>query len=150
MIYDNLADLARYKGLHRNIDQAIAYLQETDLSQLEPGRYDIASDAVFLLVQDNTLNRTPNDSFEYHKRYMDLQFLLSGNENFRYSRTAAAEVQTFNDVDDFGLISSQEAYDLELTPETFVMVYPGEYHQPSQIGRGDKHVRKCVVKILID
>lgn len=150
MIYDELSHLSRYKGLHGNIDTAIDFLLTTDLTQLEPGRHEIAGDRAFLLIQDNTLNREPSDSFEYHAKYMDLQLLISGNEHFRYTRTVDGEVQAFNDGDDFGLIRSSEGLDLELDGKTFVMVYPGEYHQPNQIGKAGDQVRKCVVKILID
>lgn len=150
MIYDELDKLNRYRGLHANIDRAIDYLDKTDLSQLEPGRHEIAGDAAFLLIQDNTLNKEASDSFEYHHNYMDLQLLVSGHENFRYTRTADGVIQDFNETDDFGLIRSATGLDLELNGQTFVMVWPGEYHQPSQIGKGSDQVRKCVVKILID
>lgn len=150
MIYDELSQLSRYRGLHTNIDLAIDYLEKTDLTQLDSGRHEVAEDKVFALVQDNTLNDQPSDSFEYHERYMDLQFLLTGNESFRYTRTAEAIIQEFDAKDDFGLIRSSRALDLELDGQTFVMVWPGEYHQPSQLGRGQRLVRKVVVKILID
>ncbi|MFA9413786.1 YhcH/YjgK/YiaL family protein [Streptococcus sp. E29BA] len=150
MIYDDLSKLDRYKGLHTNIDTAIDYLLKTDLSQLEIGRHTIDGDKVFLLLQDNTLNSEPSESFEYHAKYMDLQLLVSGNENFRYTRTIDADLQPFNEADDFGLIRSSVGLDFELDGQTFIMVYPGEYHQPSQLGKAGYQVKKGVIKILID
>lgn len=150
MIYDYLDQIERYRGLHANINVAIDYLKTTDLTQLELGRHDVAGDKVFVFRQDNTLNAQPNNSFEYHKRYLDLQFLLDGNENFRYTRKAEGEDKPFDSESDIGFVTSHQAYDLELTDGAFVMVFPGEYHQPSQLGRGGSLVQKVVVKILID
>lgn len=150
MIYDYLDQLNRYRGLHANIDLAIDFLDKTDLTQLELGRNEVAGDQVFALVQNNTLNDQPSDSFEYHERYMDLQFLLEGNEHFRYTRSSEGVIQEFDAVNDFGLIRSSTGLDLELNGQTFAMVWPGEYHQPNQLGRGGQSVKKVVVKILID
>lgn len=150
MIYDYLDQLNRYRGLHANIDVAIDYLEKTDLTQLELGRHEVAGDKVFVFRQDNTLNDQPTERFEYHKRYMDLQFLLEGNEFFRYSPSSEGEDTPFDKDSDIGFIRSSQAYDLELTDGTFVMVFPGEYHQPSQLGRGEHLAKKVVVKILID
>lgn len=150
MIYDYLDQISRYRGLHVNIDLAIDYLEKTDLTTLELGRHEVAGDKVFVFRQDNVLNDQATDNFEYHKRYMDLQFLLGGHEHFRYARKAEGEDKPFDDSSDIGFILSKEAYDLELTEGTFVMVFPGEFHQPSQMGRGDSLAQKVVVKILID
>lgn len=150
MIYDYLDQLNRYRGLHANIDLALDYLASTDLTQLDLGRHEVAGDRVFVLLQNNTLNTEPTDRFEYHQRYMDVQFLLEGNEYFRYSRVADCEAQAFDAESDIGFIHSQTALDLELDGQTFAMVFPGEYHQPNQLGRAGTQVKKCVVKILID
>lgn len=150
MIYDDLDKLNRYRGLHNNIALAIDYLTQTDLTELSLGRHEVADDRVFIFLQDNSLNTQPSDSFEYHKRYMDLQFLLVGNEFFRYTSHSEGDIKDFDTDSDIGFVKSSTGYDLELTPETFVMVFPGEYHQPSQLGRGGQQVTKVVVKILID
>lgn len=150
MIYDDLAVISRYRGLHPNIDVAIDYVLSTDLSQLSTGRHDIFGEQVFLLIQANTLNAEPNETFEYHKQYMDLQFLIKGNENFRFSRSVDEVIQEFDQENDYGLIRSRSGLDLELDGQTFVMVWPDEHHQPGQIGHSGTQVRKCVIKILID
>lgn len=150
MIYDQLDQLSRYRGLHPNIDTAIDYLGQTDLTQLELGRHDVAGDKVFIFRQNNTLNTEQTDSFEYHHRYMDIQFLLEGNEYFRYTRKMNGEDKAFDPESDIGFIHGKEAYDLELTDGTFVMVFPGEYHQPNQKGCSGTQVQKIVVKVLID
>ena len=68
MIFDDLKNITFSKGIHPNLDQAIDFLYEHRKDSFELGRYDIDGDKVFLVVQENTLNKAENDRFEYHKR----------------------------------------------------------------------------------
>ena len=57
MIFDDLINITFYKGIHPNLDQAIDFLYEHRKDSFELGRYDIDGDKVFLVVQENTLNK---------------------------------------------------------------------------------------------
>ena len=46
MFFDQLENLPRYQGVHKNIDTAIEYLMTHDLSSLDLGRYDVDEDRV--------------------------------------------------------------------------------------------------------
>ena len=48
------------------------------------GKYDIDGDKVFLVVQENVLNKEENDRFEHHKKYADLHLLVEGHEFSSY------------------------------------------------------------------
>ena len=41
MIVDELENAAQYYALGTSIEKALRYLQDTDFSQVTPGRYDI-------------------------------------------------------------------------------------------------------------
>ena len=79
MFFDQLENLPRYQGVHKNIDTAIEYLMTHDLSSLDLGRYDVDEDRVFFFLQENTLCQEQANSFEFHARYLDLHFLLAGH-----------------------------------------------------------------------
>ncbi|MFC3928453.1 YhcH/YjgK/YiaL family protein [Streptococcus caprae] len=147
MIFDELTAIRRYKGIHPNLDKAINYFQETDLSQLELGRVDIDGDEVFLLVQENLLNQEPTDVFEYHKSYMDIQMIESGLEIIRYGRQVKEETQTFSG--DIGFVTCHKTYDYDLDGRTFAAFFPGEPHQPNQYLAGRQQVRKYVFKVKL-
>ena len=51
MIFDDLKNVTRYKGLHPNLDKAIDYLYEHRKDNFDLGRYEVDGDKVFLLVQ---------------------------------------------------------------------------------------------------
>ena len=80
MIFDDLKNITFYKGIHPNLDKAIGFLYEHRKDSFELGKYDIDDDKVFLVVQENTLNKEENNRFEHHKKYADLHLLVEGHE----------------------------------------------------------------------
>lgn len=62
-------------------DKAFAFLKETDLQTLTPGRHAIDGDNVYGLVSEGPTKDYDKTAFESHKRYIDLQFVISGEEN---------------------------------------------------------------------
>lgn len=84
MIFDDLKNITFYKGIHPNLDKAIGFLYEHRKDSFELGKYDIDDDKVFLVVQENTLNKEENNRFEHHKKYADLHLLVEGHEYSAY------------------------------------------------------------------
>ena len=41
MVIDDLKNAALYTGMHPRMKDAFRYLQQTDFSKIEPGRYEI-------------------------------------------------------------------------------------------------------------
>ena len=61
------------------------FLLETDLNELAEGRYDIKGDEVFVQLSSYE-TKTPADKLpESHRKYADIQFIISGNENIGYA-----------------------------------------------------------------
>ena len=84
MIFDDLKNISFYKGIHPNLDKAIDYLYEHRKDSFDLGKYEIDGDKVFLVVQENVLNKEENDRFEHHKNYADLHLLVEGHEYSSY------------------------------------------------------------------
>lgn len=150
MIYDHLEKLATYKGLHPNLDKALEALEEASLSDLEPGRHEIDGDKAFLLIQDNTLNPSEVNEFEFHHNYLDLHVLVEGKELIKYGFGDRTSLKNYDSELDFGLESCECQLDLFIDSSYFTIFFPGEAHRPNgHAGFGDQ-VRKCVIKVLID
>ena len=104
MIFDDLTNIKLYKGIHPNLDQAIDFLYEHRKDSFELGRYDIDGDKVFLVVQENTLNKDENDRFEHHRRYADLHLLVEGHEFSSYGSRILDEAIPFDEASDIPFI----------------------------------------------
>ena len=73
MICDTLEQLHLYKGFHKNLDTAIAFLAAHPLDTLPLGRTEVDGDEVFINVMDADLKPHTGSHAEYHRLYADLQ-----------------------------------------------------------------------------
>lgn len=150
MIFDELENLAHYKGIHNHLDCAIDYLLTHDLSNYELGRYEINGDKVFFFVQENELNQEENDEFEFHHRYLDLHFLLEGREIIQYGYEQTELRKVYDAEKDIGFNTCNQVYPLVLDYRNFVAFLPEEAHHPNGFAGKGLTVKKCVVKVLFD
>ncbi|MTB63751.1 DUF386 family protein [Streptococcus sp. zg-86] len=150
MIFDQLQDIGRYRGLHPHLDQAIEYLLTHDMARFALGRYAINEDKVFFFVQDNQLNKEPDDQFEYHERFADIHFLIEGQELMHYGQQVKEVTKDYEKESDIGFVRCNLATPLHLTNENVAIFLPNEPHQPNLYDQAGDRVKKCVVKVLID
>ena len=148
MLVDSFDYIACYKGLHPNLDTAIDWLNSHTLDALENGRTIIDGENVFVNVMDADLRDAEGATFEYHRRYADLQIDLSGSEHWGWASEGRPEGE-FSTESDAGFASGPEHAGGELGEGRFVIFFPGELHKPSCKTHGCDHVRKAVVKILM-
>ncbi|MBP2624219.1 YhcH/YjgK/YiaL family protein [Streptococcus oricebi] len=147
MIFDEIKNLARYRGLQSSFDKVLAYLAEHDLASYELGKYEIDGKQALLFIQDNQLNQESSKQYEFHEKYADLHFLLAGSEKLNYGQLVEEVVQAYDTETDIGFVTCKEACPLLLREGNFVLFLPGEAHQPSLYGGGKQRVKKCLVKI---
>jgi biofilm protein TabA len=131
--------------------KAFAFLQRSDLGALEPGRYPIDGDDVFALVSVGETRAADAAEFEGHRRYVDVQCVVDGQEAIGVASTASLVTA----------VPYDEAKDIEffVTPPTFQKVAlhagqfavfsPGQAHLPSLNLEGPHQVRKIVVKVSV-
>lgn len=153
MITGKLKDIARYKGLHKNLDTAIDYVLNNDLLALEKGKYEIDGDNVYLNRDTYVAKDESECFFETHNNYLDLQIVLSGKEYFGYT-----------DITDAGLVVT-DAYNptkdvtkykvdalnrclVVLENGGFAIVFPEDAHLP-KLKINDEKVEKVVIKIKL-
>ena len=149
MVVDSLSHIARYKGLHPNLDTAIEWLSRYTPAELENGRNAIDGDRVFLSIMDAELRDAETAAFEYHRRYADLQFVLSGSEHWGFTEEAESKGD-FHFTEDCGFASGTENAGGILKEGYFVLFFPGELHKPGCRTPSCTRVRKAVIKILME
>ncbi|HFI0452668.1 TPA: YhcH/YjgK/YiaL family protein [Streptococcus suis] len=150
MIYDHIENVRHYKGLHPNLDLALAVLEKGDFREQELGKYDVAGQDVYYFLQENTLSEEFKEEFEYHRSYADIHFVISGQEQISYGCRLVGEDTEFDQAGDIGFVPSEKWVDCLLDGNYFAIFLPGEVHQPNQWAGDTKTVRKCVFKVLVD
>lgn len=130
-------------------DKAFSFLKETDLSTLATGRHVIDGDNVFGLVSEAPTKDYDKTAFESHKNYIDLQFVISGEENM--ARAPLKDVtldKPYNEKSDI-MFYVGEGKIHTVTQNSFLIFFPSDAHRPNITPGGNKVVKKIVIKIRV-
>ena len=148
MIIGKIKDLKTYKGIHKAIDEAIEYVEKTDLLALEVGKY-IVSDNVTVNRQQY-IGKDHMDA-ENHERYLDLQIVVKGKEGFGYadiSNPTLKEKTVYNDIKDVTKYDVEDEFIYTLNDGSFALVFKEDIHRPG-LKVDDNLIEKVVIKIKI-
>jgi YhcH/YjgK/YiaL family protein len=149
MIVDLLANAHLYRGLNSRIDRAFAYLHETDLAALEPGDHEIDGKDIFARAITYTTRIPENGVWEAHRRYIDLQVMVQGEERICYAPVSRLIRGEYDESKDF-LHLSGEGDSVTLPSGSFMLLWPGDGHMPCLAVDKPEPIKKVVVKIAVD
>jgi len=146
----NIAEFAKqYKLNKAEWDKAFAYLKNTDLDKLPVGKYPIDGDVVFASVTDNPTKPYDQTVWESHRKYIDLQYVITGSEKMGEAPVASAEVtDPYNEAKDVAHYKV-EGVQYEATQGTFFLFFPTDAHRVNIKVDGVEHDKKIVIKIKV-
>jgi YhcH/YjgK/YiaL family protein len=146
MVFDSCGNATFYTSLNKRFEKAFAYLAKTDLAPLEPGRYEIDGDEIYMMVMERELKKPEDAALEVHDQYIDIQVVVIGKESFgwRDRHTCAAPRGEMDTTKDILFYDDRATCTVTLTAGQFGIFFPGDAHAPL-IGEGT--VKKCVVKV---
>lgn len=147
MIFDKIENIEQYRGLHHRIDKVIDFLKRTDISEYEKGRYAIDNDDIYVNVDAYYTKSKECAKLEAHKKYIDLQLMIKGEEYIGYAplvdQPVIAEYAVNTDVAFFeGNYSS-----ICLEAGMFAILFPQDLHAPCIRVNEESFVHKAVFKI---
>lgn len=148
MILDSLNNRALYYGISPRMQKAFEWIVSTDWTSLEAGTHELDGKAIFANVMDVDLKRKPDAKLEIHDRYIDIQVLISGEEEtFGWSerRDLKRPLGPFDAQKDIQFFDDEPQTCYTLRPGQFTVLLPDDGHAP-MIGEG--RVRKIIVKVL--
>lgn len=127
---------------------AFKYLIESDLATLPTGRQDL-SDDVFAIVSDYETKSLEEARFESHKQYIDLQYVVSGEEVIGLTNDTTIRVETpYSEADDIMFYDFDGGQSLPALPSNYFIFFPDDKHKPGMSPQaGRKQVRKIVIKV---
>lgn len=149
MIYDILPHIQQYQGLHPGILKGLRFLVETDLSGLEDQRIELDGDDLFALIQ-NYETKPVNDRPEAHRDYVDIQYLIQGNELIGVAPLEEMEEEMEARPEGDIWFYRGPVENLPIGAGRFMVLFPGDAHAPCIAVDGKSSpVKKCVVKVRI-
>ena len=148
MITDLLKNADVYAPIDNRLAIGLNYLQTTDFSSVEPGKYPIEGDEVFALVSEYNSKKPEDAKWEAHQKYADIQYLVSGEEKMGYAPVADFKpTQPYNPDNDIVFLKGTGDH-ITVRPGRFVIFFPQDAHQPGVALNGSIPVKKVVVKVL--
>ena len=136
-----------------NWDKAFAFLKETNLDTISPGKYAIDGDNVYAIVSDGKPKLMEEAKWEAHRKYIDIQYIISGKEKMGLAPISkAAVIDEFNESKDVGFYnipdSDSQYYTAE--PGTLLLFFPLDAHRPGIRTEGCDWDKKIVIKVKAD
>lgn len=147
MILDTLNNAAKYAGLKAGCSEAFGFLDQPGLADLPDGKYEISGDLVYAIV-DRTQGRALSEGkLEGHRKYLDIQFVISGEESMGWSPANRLTAATdYDDERDLQFFDGEPESLVRVPPGSFAVFLPTDAHLPL-IGEGPIH--KVVVKVAV-
>lgn len=151
MIFSDLATWEREKSVYpQALNRGLEYIRSTDFSAMAPGKYEIDGDLMFVMVQEPVTQQWDKQRPESHQTYIDIQYLIQGEEMIKVARLTSEAVISEEDFASRD-IAFYEATGVEssilLLPGDFTVFYPSDIHRPVCSVREDQPIKKVVMKI---
>jgi YhcH/YjgK/YiaL family protein len=120
----------------------------------EDGKYLIADDDIFAMVSSYKTYSYKDAILESHRKYIDIQTVLSGCEKLEWSPRDELIVESpYNESKDVEFYKHElpRAGEIVLRPGFFVMLFPQDAHMPCLVFNNESEtVRKVVIKLKVD
>ena len=149
MILDRLENLDRYTPLNANLVKALAFLRQANLAEIPEGRYEIDGTRVYAMVQHAPARPHDGATMETHRRYIDVQLVLSGTDDMGWKNLerCTSPQGEYDPIGDNALFADVPDAWISVSPGAFVIFFPGDVHAPN-VGSGMLH--KIVVKVAVE
>jgi len=150
MIVTDLSNIDYQVSTTSVIKKAIDFLRRTNIHSLADGRVEIDGQQVFAIIQRYETVIAGVPKFEYHKKYIDIQYVVSGEEVIGWAPADEITVTEAYDADKdicFGTVPKGKITPVYMRAGQVAVLYPEDGHAPRLAAGAPSHVLKVVVKV---
>jgi len=136
-----------------SLRKAFDFLRGRNLYALPDGRVDIDGDRVFALVQRYETVRTEAPMFEYHRKYIDVQFMAKGEEVIGWAIAETMKItEAYDEKKDicFGTVKKGKWTPVLLQAGEVAVLWPEDAHAPKLAADDPIQVMKIVIKVAVE
>lgn len=147
MIIDKTSNIEKYNEISKEVKEFIKNLS----TDIDLGKH-VISETVYANVEEYLPKTHDKCFFEVHKKYADIQILLSGTERIDFVDENKLIIKDeYDEKRDIMFFENtiEEDCRLKLDGSNFALIFPNEAHRPQMRLDSEKPVKKVVVKILM-
>jgi YhcH/YjgK/YiaL family protein len=149
MILDSLENYQLYSTINERIAKGFDYLRNTDLDSLPSGKHDIEGDTIFALVQEYQTKPIVECKLESHKKYIDIQYVIRGEEFMGITTQNNQAILEQNLEKDYTFYEGTTSL-VRVSKGMFTIFFPDDLHQPCIQTETALEVKKVVIKVMIE
>lgn len=150
MIYDKINNLYKYKGINKNLDFALEWLEKNNYKNVELGITSINKDIWIKKIKSSTLN-DDNLICEIHYKTTDIHLFSEHDDNIIYQlNNEVKSEEILKDYDSkedvmFFKPSTKEMI-VPVKKDTFAIFFPHEVHCPRR-NQKNSVITKTILKV---
>ena len=152
MIVSDLDHVDHQIAVTPGLQKAFSFLRSSNIHSLPDGRVEIDGDRVFALVQRYETMITDVPKLECHRKYIDVQFIVSGEEVIGWaplSRMTITEAYDAGKDICFGTVATGKWTRAYLQAGQLAVLWPEDGHAPKLASGASLPVMKIVVKVAV-
>lgn len=149
MVLDKIENQELYSNIHKDFKKVFDFIKSNDLENIELGKHIIEGENVFVVVMEYTTQDVFECKMETHKKYIDIQYMINGEEHIGVSSLHDETPTTpYDEEGDFMFYTLPALPKIQLKKEHFAIFFPDDIHQTMIQIDSPKPIRKAVFKIL--
>lgn len=149
MIYGNIKDAMRYRGIHPGLDLALEHVNPEFLATLGDERVYLKGEDVYVF-KVNLQTKPDNETFyENHHEYIDIHVVLEGAEKMDIDTPENLEIYEERPETDAYFFHGFTGQAMILTPDKFLIAFPEDAHKTCGMIESSRDFVKAVFKIRL-
>ena len=134
----------------KRIKFAVDFLEKQELKGMTDGKYPV-NDWFYFNLQEYITNAEPEAKMEAHRKYVDIQYIVSGREMINVAQLSGLEeLVPYDEEKDIGFWRLPErSMNAVLGPGSYIVLLPENAHQPGVAAGSPAEVKKAVGKVYI-
>lgn len=149
MIFGNINHLSDYPFLDSAVKECFEYIKTHDLLTYEKGSHPIDGDRLYVNIAEYETTTPENRFWEAHKQYLDLHFMLKGEERVDVAFIENMEQKPYVAQDDFLPLEGAPVLSAALHENDFLICYPQDGHMTGLAVNEPVKLKKAIFKIRI-
>lgn len=149
MILDTIENYQLYKAINERIAKGFDFLRTTDLNAIPSGKHDIDGDTIFALVQEYQTKPLSECKLESHKKFIDIQYMIRGEEMMGVTTQNNQKIIEVNDEKDYTFYEGKTSL-VRVSKGMFTIFFPDDLHQPCVQTESAAEVKKVVIKVMME
>ena len=151
MIFDTISNSELYLGVNDKLAAAFDFIKKAVKEDFSVGKYELMGSSLYAMVQEYDTKSEDGALYEAHRKYIDLQYIISGNEIIDVLGIQDTTLVTdYVEADDYALYSAnRQGARLVMKEGDFAIFFPNDTHMPGLLLDKASPVKKIVVKIAV-